>query len=125
VLDLTWLTLALPLLHLVPQVGVLPVSSNGDDVRRALVECEISIKEACYRMQISAAEFSRMLNHRGCNVARLEMLGPEFMAAYLRRVYQRTTGKSLAAAQADDPRIAKLETQLEALWTRLMGRRAS
>lgn len=57
----------------------LPLVQVADAVRRALVLTSMPVKEACARMGITEQEFSRQLNHRGMNLARLMMLGPTFM----------------------------------------------
>lgn len=77
-----WLFLMPPALFvLVPKLPV-PAREVGDMVDRALAVIGMTRKEACARMGISEFEFSRQLNHRGVNLARLWMLGPEFMAAF-------------------------------------------
>jgi hypothetical protein len=79
-MDPTPVCLLLPMLFMCRPTVDVPAQVVGDAVRRALVLTSMPVKEACARMGISEYEFSRQLNHRGVNLARLMMLGPIFMA---------------------------------------------
>lgn len=101
--ELLWTTPMLPALFWSVRPAIdLPVAFVGDAVRRALVLTGIPVKEACARMGIDESEFSRQLNHRGVNLARLVMLGPVFMGHL---------ASSLGVKSDLEKRIERLEAQ--------------
>lgn len=116
------LQLALPILVLVPKRAEPRVVDTSDAVRRALTHSQISLKEAAYRMGIEPSELSRMLNDRGCNLARLANLGPEFWAYLLPMLHDAFAVPSVAVDATLHGRIVRLETQLRDLWNRVAGR---
>jgi plasmid maintenance system antidote protein VapI len=58
------------------------VALVGECVRRALVKSHLTNKQAAALMGIHPVELSIMKTRRGCNAARLVMLGPVFMAHF-------------------------------------------
>jgi hypothetical protein len=100
------LTLVLPLIGMLRPEIELPAARVGDAVRRALVLTGMPVKEACARMGISEYEFSRQLNHRGVNLARLMMLGPVFMAHLM---------SSLGVQSQTEQRLERVERAIQQL----------
>jgi hypothetical protein len=91
---------------LMPKIPV-PAREVGDWVERALALIGMTRKEACARMGISEFEFSRQLNHRGVNFARLRLLGPEFMVALFE-----TAGIKPKALKVLEERLEQVERKV-------------
>lgn len=106
ILQPLYLSAPFVLLVFAPKLPV-PAREVGNWVETALAAIGMTRKEACARMGISEFEFSRQLNHRGVNFARLRMLGDEFVAAFFEAAGMKP--KSLKVVEA---RLEQVERAL-------------
>lgn len=105
----------------IPDVAQPLILEVGDCVRKALVLAGIPPKHAVDLMGIDRSEFSRQLNVRGVNLARLCLLGPEFMTHFLPLLAQTmrvevtpTSAPELARVRAEVAELRGLVENLSA-----------